>query len=508
MRHTTSFMNRITAQVVFICFLVSSIPCFGLTIKEEQELGDQFMKMVHTHYQFIEDSGVRAYVNEIGQKIIKNAGLQPFEYKFYVIKDDQFNAFAGPGAHICINSGLFASMESESELAGILGHEIAHVTCRHISSKIKRSSKTSLITLAGVMAGVLLGIGGLEAASQAITLGTLSGVQSADLAYSREDEKQADTLGLQYLEKAGYDATGLLKTLHRIKGTDFMGSDYPVYLSTHPAIDERILFISTRIKPAKEPLVYTPKPILDFEHAKTRLLVQVGKRDQVVNDFKAAVLKDPENPLANYGYGLALLRTGKYEQSIFHLGKALAAEPGDPFLKIDLGKAHVLNLEYNKAVVFLEEALATYKDNEGMLQLGKCHMELKNYSKAEKILKEISNPDPEKIKKDMLKDIEQLPDEGTEDPMAQNPMLGPMEDAITLRSLFYLAEVYHRWDKPANSHFYLGAYYQKSRKLESAKFHLIKALEFSTDEEQRSQITAMLQHMDRHERMYRTRSMN
>ena len=507
MRNKRITLKKITAHLVLVCFLMVSTQCFGLTIKEEKELGDEFMKMVQARFQFNNDPGVKAYVNEIGQKIIKNAGLQPFEYTFYVIKDDQFNAFAGPGAHICINSGLFASMESESELAGILGHEIAHVTCRHISDKIKRSSKTSLITLAGVMAGVFLGIAGLGTASEAIMLGTISGVQSADLAYSREDEMQADVLGLQYLEKAGYDAKGLLKTLKRIKEADFMGSEYPVYLSTHPAIDARIIFISERIKDAKDPALFTPKTTLDFEHAKTRLLVQNGKTDQVVNEFKAAISKDPENHMANYGYGLALLRAGKYDLSLFHLQKAQAGAPHDPFLKIDIGKAHCLNGNYAKAVEYLEEAQSLYKDSEGMLQLGKCQMELGNFSKAEAILKEISNPDPEKIKKEMLEDLEKPP-EDEEDPMETRLMRLPMEDPMALRAIYYLAEVYHRWDKPADSHFYLGSYYQKTRKLDSAKFHLTKALEYSTNEEQRKQIMAMLKHMDRYERKYRSRSLN
>ena len=131
----------------------------ALTIKEEEELAREVLKAVSRSSNLIEDPVITDYVNKVAKRIMAVLPPQPFRYHFYVIKEDVYNAFATPGGHIFINSGLFAAMESEEELAGILGHEISHVSARHISQKIERSKKVQLATIAGVIAGALIGGG-------------------------------------------------------------------------------------------------------------------------------------------------------------------------------------------------------------------------------------------------------------------------------------------------------------------------------------------------------------
>ena len=99
-------------------------------------MGREFMRVVLEHFELIEDPFIVNYVNKIGNKIILALPPQPFNYRFYIIKEDTYNAFASPAGNIFINSGLFEAMENEEELAGILAHEIAHVVCRHISQRI------------------------------------------------------------------------------------------------------------------------------------------------------------------------------------------------------------------------------------------------------------------------------------------------------------------------------------------------------------------------------------
>ena len=437
--------RKSVALTVFFCFMAHMVPCFGISIKEEQELGEQFMRMVRSRMPLVQDPGVTAYVNEIGKEIVRQIGPQPFEYHFYVIKEDTFNAFAGPGAHICVNSGLMVKMESESELAGILGHEIAHVTCRHISDKIQRSSKTSLISLAGMVAGIFLGIGGLAEASQAVIMGTLSGVQSADLAYSREDEVQADFYGLEYLEKAGYSAGGLLTALKRIKAADYLGADFPVYLSTHPAVDDRIVFISSRLDdPPKKPDVHTT---ISFKQAQTRLIAATEPRDTVLKKYRDDVAQNPEDPIANYGYGLALLNAGRYDQSTIHLEKAKSALPGDPFLTADLGKACSMDGKYEKAIAYFEAANRGFDAPENHFYLGKCHMELGHSKKAEAIFKALISPPPDTKPSELAQD---MPDTEKRPPKEPDPVAEYLEPAsegpLAMKAIFALAELEHRND--------------------------------------------------------------
>ena len=111
-------------------------------------------------------------MNKIGNRILSVLPQQPFNYHFYVIKEDVYNAFATPAGHIFVYTGLLDAMDEEEELAGILGHEIAHVYCRHISQKIERSKKIGIATLAGIAAGILLGVGGAGEAANAVTMGS------------------------------------------------------------------------------------------------------------------------------------------------------------------------------------------------------------------------------------------------------------------------------------------------------------------------------------------------
>jgi Zn-dependent protease with chaperone function len=127
-----------------LCLAITPVlcrPAMAISIKEEEKLAREFMKVMGQRYELVSDPAIVRYVNEIGKKILAVMPVQPFTYRFYVIKEDVYNAFAIPAGQIFIHSGLLAAMESEDELAGIIGHEIAHVVHRHISKRIERAKK-------------------------------------------------------------------------------------------------------------------------------------------------------------------------------------------------------------------------------------------------------------------------------------------------------------------------------------------------------------------------------
>jgi len=172
-RHATYV--RILAAALAVTLLLplfSPLTADAITVKEEEDLSEKVLQSIFKYLEVIEDPYISRYVNAIGQRILAKMPDQPFRYQFYVIKEPTFNAFAIPAGHIFINSGLFAAMESEEELAGILGHEISHVYCRHISERIERSKKTGMASLAGIAAGILLGAAGAGEAASAVTMGS------------------------------------------------------------------------------------------------------------------------------------------------------------------------------------------------------------------------------------------------------------------------------------------------------------------------------------------------
>ena len=332
----------------------------GITIQEEEKQSQEFMIQVKEQFEIIDDPIISDYINQIGDKILAVVPPQPFQYHFYVIKEDVYNAFAGPGGQIFIYSGLFEALENEDELAGIMGHEISHVVCRHISQQIEQSKKVGIGTLAGVAAGVLLGAAGAGgAASSAAVIGSMAAGQSFVLAHSREDEMQADQRGVDFLTQAGYNPKGLMTALIKIRSKQWYGKDQvPTYMMTHPAVEDRIGYLSTWIDSNASKINQLPRHSnIPFDWTHTRLVAMFGPEDNALKDFKTQVAQKPDNAMAHYGYGLILSRTGNRNAAMDHFRAALTKRAFDPILLTELGKTYFLDGRYAEALKILQGAL-------------------------------------------------------------------------------------------------------------------------------------------------------
>ena len=211
---------RILPKIIYIwvgtLFLLSQlIPqgAFSITVSEEEKMSREILRYIYRNYEIIDDPVISEYVSQVGNRIVASLQDPLFNYRFHVINIDAYNAFAIPAGYIFINSGLIAAMDNEEELAGILAHEIAHVNARHISQRIERSKRIGWATMAGMAAGILMGAAGGGEAAQAVTQGSQAAGLAAELSYTRDNEMQADQLGLNYLTDAGYGSEGLLKIL-------------------------------------------------------------------------------------------------------------------------------------------------------------------------------------------------------------------------------------------------------------------------------------------------------
>jgi len=442
-----------TAAVCLAVFLIAEAVfapgAAGITIGEEEALSREFLKVVGRRFTFIRDPLINGYVEKVGKRLLDVMPPQPFEYHFYVIKEPIYNAFATPAGHIFINSGLLAAMDRETELAGILAHEIAHVVCRHISQNIDRAPKIGLATLAGIAAGVFLGIGGSAAVGNAVAIGSMAAGQSAALAFSREDEMQADQLALRYLEDAGYSAEGLLSILKKIRGKQWFGSEQvPHYLMTHPASEDRMALIDSWLERHPEEDAENASQNADaFALMQTTLVGKHGDVDQAREYFNSRLAQRPADALAHYGYALALARAGSREKALAHMRAALEKEALNPYILKELGRIYFLDGQYQKAVNALEASIAmSPTDDEGLLFLGQTHLELGQLDKAGNAL---------------LSAVEKNPQNG--------------------QAYFFLGKVYGKQGRMTEAHYYLGVYYQEKGELQNALFHLSRAAEGSHD---------------------------
>ena len=323
---------RIIPKIIYVwvgaLFLLSQIypqGAFSITVSEEEKLSRGILRYIYQHYEIIDDPVIVEYVNRVGNRIV--AGLEDplFNYRFNVINVDAYNAFAIPAGYIFINSGLIAAMENEEELAGILAHEIAHVNARHISQRIERSRKIGWATMAGMAAGILMGAAGGGEAAEAVTKGSQAAGLSAELSYTRDNEIQADQLGLIYLTDAGYGGEGLLKILKKMRSKQWFDTEQiPTYMRTHPAIDDRITYLDGQIASTAKTAKPDPqKPTDEFDRAHTYLITQYGDENLVLKSLHGEVSKHPQDPMAHYRYGLILARVGRRGEAIDHMRTAL-----------------------------------------------------------------------------------------------------------------------------------------------------------------------------------------
>jgi len=453
-----------TVVIVLIGILLLSwsgvVPAMAITIKEERELSKEFLELLKKQLTLIDDPVIVDYVNEVGQKILAVLPEQPFQYHFYVVKQDVYNAFATPAGHIFIYSGLLAAMEDEEELAGILAHEISHVVSRHISEKIERAKTLNTLSLAGMIAGILLGAAGAGEAGQAVMIGSAAGAQSMMLAYSRGDEDEADQIGLTTLYRAGYRGEGMVTMFEKIRSKQWFGADdIPTYMMTHPAVESRIADINRRVQSfnAKygQPKLVDPMPFIRMH---TRLLTEYGNENIVLHQYRQAYEKDPDNPLLNYQYGLILGRTGQRDAAIKHLQKALAARPLDGDILTDLGRMYVFEGRYDEAIQVLSGAvqsasappdsryyLARAYQGEGKLDTA--------VSQYERLLRD--HPD-------------------------------------YYQAHFDLGKVYSQMRRQGEAFYHLGKFYYGKGDMQKAAFQLRKALEFDQPPKQRGETEDLL----------------
>lgn len=209
------------------------------TTEQEVELGQRVSEEVEAEVTLLNDPVILNYVREVGAKVASKAERQDIVYVFKVIDDvGQVNAFAVPGGNIYVFSGLLARMDSEAELAAVLGHETAHIAERHSMEALTRQVGFN------IMVSALLGE---EAAAWQELLANVSSTM-AILKFSRKDEEESDELGLEYMHSAGYDARGMVDLLELfLELSQSEPSAIEVWLSTHPASSERIRIVKELI---------------------------------------------------------------------------------------------------------------------------------------------------------------------------------------------------------------------------------------------------------------------
>lgn len=209
-----------------------------LSAEEDKRLGQAFMRSMRQHADIIEDPELNAYINSIGYRLLSSANSD-LPFHFFIVNDPSINAFAGPGGHIGLHSGLILTAKSEGELASVMAHEIAHVTQRHLVRAFQKASNVQMQTMAAILAAILLGM------PVDLTMATLitasAGNIQQQLNFTRTHEREADRVGIDILAKSSYDPRYMPTFFSRMQESyRYMENGLPELLRTHPVTPNRI----------------------------------------------------------------------------------------------------------------------------------------------------------------------------------------------------------------------------------------------------------------------------
>ncbi len=445
-----------TALVLIFLVMVDQVQ--AISIPEEKKLSKEFIKAIRQQHVILHDPLSKHLIDSVGKHLLASLPPQPFSYSFYLVNDGTLNAFAGPGGHIFIHRGLFTSLSSVDDLAGIMAHEISHVINRHVSQSIDRSKIVGIGSLAGVLAGALIGAnGGGGQAAQVLTMGALAAGQSAMLAYTRENETEADQNALILLKQSCYDPYGLLRGLMALRESDFQGvENIPDYFKTHPGTSKRIAHISGILADNPQPGFKKPScpDVYDFTMLKYRLMGLYGNIKKVSPLIMARLAEAPRDPAANYGMGLICVRQNRRKQAIACLQKALELRKDDPGILLELGRTHMLDGKFAKGIALLN-------DLQGHPVIG---LQARYYI----AVAQLESGKIEQAQKNLARVIELLPD-------------------TFPRAYYHMGDIMVRKNCSAMSHYYLGVYYDKVGNRKKACAHLEKALSEKLSEPYKTQ---------------------
>jgi predicted Zn-dependent protease len=329
-----------------------------LSPAQELMFGKSIMAQIRSSPGYMDDPDVADYLNQVGYTLVSNSPDPGGHFEFFAVNDKSINAFALPGGFIGVNTGLILSAQSESELTGVMGHEIAHVTQHHIARMMVVQKQNRLASLAGLAVAILAARSNAQLSQAAIAASQAAPLQS-QLNFSRNNEREADRIGLQIQEKSHYDVHAVPSFFERLqRASQIYQGGAPSYLRTHPLTFERIADVESRV--SEMPYRQVPDS-LSFQLVRARLTALDGSPSDAVATFKDRIdQKKYANELApRYGYVVAVLREN--EPSAPELDTAgenvrilLAKAPEDPMILALAAKYQVRSGQ-------LEEGLATYR---------------------------------------------------------------------------------------------------------------------------------------------------
>jgi beta-barrel assembly-enhancing protease len=370
-------MKKLTL-LLLLCFSAGAfcdgLPDLGdvsqavLTPLQERQIGQQSVMQIRASKQYLDDAEINDYLNQLGARLVENSAEPSLGFEFFMLDDYNINAFALPGGFIGVNSGLFMIVQSESELAAVLSHEIAHVTQHHLAQMVAGQQGDTLTSIAALAVAILAARSNPQA-SQAAIVGVQAHNMQKELNFTRAHEQEADRIGLEILRKANYNVHAMPEFLDRLqKATRLLDGNLPGYLRTHPITSERVADIANRVQ--KQPYRLIPDS-LDFQLSRAKLIaLQKTAPDAIAYFSDALGAQSYGNPLTQrYGLVGALLRNNDIAKASAELAtlRAMNMASHNPMIETLAGRVKRAEKNDAETLTFYREAVKSFPQHRALI---------------------------------------------------------------------------------------------------------------------------------------------
>ncbi|WP_438918760.1 beta-barrel assembly-enhancing protease [Kosakonia cowanii] len=305
-----------------------------LSIGQEMQMGDFYVRQLRGSAPLINDPLLVQYINSLGMRLVAHAYSVKTPFHFYLVNNDEINAFAFFGGNVVLHSALFRYTDNESQLASVMAHEISHVTQRHLARAMEDQKSSAPLTWAGALGSILLAMASPQAGMAALT-GTLAGTRQGMISFTQQNEQEADRIGIQVLQRAGFDPQAMPTFLEKLLDQSRYSSRPPEILLTHPLPESRLSDARNRANQMRPVVVQSSE---SFYMAKARTLGMYNSgRNQLTDDLLDNWAKGNvrEQRAAQYGRALKAMEAKDF---------AGAQKLLQPLLSADANNAWYLDL--------------------------------------------------------------------------------------------------------------------------------------------------------------------
>ncbi|MBS3805523.1 MAG: M48 family metallopeptidase [Oleiphilaceae bacterium] len=381
-----------------------SLPTFGgvggglISDRMEKDIGQQVLQSIRRSSRQLRDPLVNNYLESIVYRLIPSVSMQDRRVALVIIDSPALNAFAVPGNIVGVNGGLFLNAKTEQQFASVIAHELAHLSQRHFARRLEQQEANTPLTIAGLIAGIVLAAATGSDAGIATIMGTQAFAAQNMLQYSRSNEQEADRVGLDIMADAGMDPRGMPEMFEiMMRKNRLQGNQLPEYLSTHPLSQSRVS--DTRSRAEQYPRRGVSDG-LEYHLMRARLQVHYSRTpDDAVRLFANYIeqASGDEAATARYALAVAYLAAGKPVKAEELLRRLLDGQSGRITYQVTLGEALIDQDRSDAARTLLKNALSRNPRNVPIISmLARAELEAGNAVQAADHLRSLTREKPDR----------------------------------------------------------------------------------------------------------------